>query len=216
MPSVSDNGVTGPLRIATPQALAEGMAALVRLEPAFAALAQTPPPLRLARPGLAAMLTIIGEQSISRRAAAAIMARLGAAMRLDAPASVLACEIEQLRALGLTRTKARAFHATAAACRDGLFTRLEAMADDRARRALTALPGIGPWSAEIYLLSCLGRADAWPAGDVALQTAAATLFALPQRPDGRQLEAMAEAWRPWRAVAARLLWASYRRDATAA
>ena len=210
--------MTAAGRIATPAALAAGMAALARLEPAFGALARRlgPPPLRLSRPGLAAMLTIVAEQSISRQAAAAVMGRLTAAIDLHAPPAVLACQVEKLRALGLTRAKARAFHATARAAGEGLFARLEAMSDDEARRALTALPGIGPWSAEIYLLSCLARADAWPAGDVALQKAAATVFGLPERPSQRQLQALAEAWRPWRAVAARLLWAARRHEATAA
>jgi len=77
-------------------------------------------------------------------------------------------------------------------------------------RALIALPGIGPWTADIYALSCLGRADAWPTGDLALQASAADLFGLVKRPDSRAMLTLAEAWRPWRSVAARLLWAHYR------
>jgi DNA-3-methyladenine glycosylase II len=72
------------------------------------------------------------------------------------------------------------------------------------------LPGIGPWTADIYMLSCLGRADAWPSGDLALQAAAATLFGLTERPDARLMMDLADGWRPWRSVAARLLWAHYR------
>ena len=75
---------------------------------------------------------------------------------------------------------------------------------------LTALHGIGPWTADIYLLSCLGHADAWPAGDLALQEAARLAFGLPTRPSAKEMTAMAERWRPWRAVAARLLWSYYR------
>ena len=76
--------------------------------------------------------------------------------------------------------------------------------------ALTSVHGIGPWTADIYLLSCLGHADAWPAGDLALQEAARLAFALPLRPDAKQMQALAQIWRPWRAVAARVLWTYYR------
>jgi DNA-3-methyladenine glycosylase II len=73
-----------------------------------------------------------------------------------------------------------------------------------------ALPGIGPWTAEIYLLTAMGSSDAWPAGDLALQSSAQHLFALEDRPDSRRLTGLAEPWRPWRAAAARLLWSHYR------
>ena len=94
---------------------------------------------------------------------------------------------------------------------------LAALADgaaDDAHAALTAIHGIGPWTADIYLLSCLGHADAWPAGDLALQEAAKLAFALPSRPSAKEMLALAESWRPWRAMAARILW-SYYRTATA-
>jgi DNA-3-methyladenine glycosylase II len=84
------------------------------------------------------------------------------------------------------------------------------MPDDLAWAALAALPGIGPWTADIYLLSAMGRADAWPAGDLALQAAAQHLFVLPQRPDARALGEIAVQWRPFRSVGARLLWSHYR------
>ena len=77
-------------------------------------------------------------------------------------------------------------------------------------RSLTAVHGIGPWTADIYLLSCLGHADAWPAGDLALQEAARLAFGLAQRPTAKEMARLAERWRPWRAVAARLLWSYYR------
>ena len=81
---------------------------------------------------------------------------------------------------------------------------------EAAHAALTAVHGIGPWTADIYLLSCLGHADAWPAGDLALQEAARLAFALPQRPSAKEMVALAEMWRPLRAVAARVLWTYYR------
>jgi DNA-3-methyladenine glycosylase II len=82
--------------------------------------------------------------------------------------------------------------------------------DDEIMAQLTRLHGIGRWTAEIYLLSCLARSDVWPAGDIALQAAAHDLFGLPERPTERALRQLAEPWQPWRAVAARLLWAHYR------
>ena len=81
---------------------------------------------------------------------------------------------------------------------------------EAAHAALTAIHGIGPWTADIYLLSCLGHADAWPAGDLALQEAARVAFGLPSRPTAKEMQALAETWRPWRAVAARVLWTYYR------
>ena len=194
------------------RALDLGLAGLLALEPRFGALHARvgPPPLRLSPAGLATMLRVVTEQSISLAAAASIWARLEAAFDPATPASVLSCPPQRLRELGLTMAKARAFHGLAAAAGDGLFETLPALDDDAARRALIALPGIGPWTAEIYLLSCLARADAWPAGDVALQAAAQGAFGLATRPKQRELETMAEAWRPWRSVAARLLWSWYR------
>src|SRR5262249_46181387 len=90
---------------------------------------------------------------------------------------------------------------------------LNALADmpaDDAHAALVALHGIGPWTADVYLLACIGHADAWPAGDVALQEAARVAFDLPQRPSPKEMGPLAEGWRPYRAVAARLLWSYYR------
>jgi len=207
-----------PTTIRTNKALVRGVAALCALEPRFGDIHRQigDPPLRLSRPGLATMLRVITEQSISLKAAAAIWARLITELDPHDPATVSAVSVDRLRELGLTRAKGRAFHGVAEACAAGLFSDLAACDDDTARKALVALPGIGPWTAEIYLLACLARADAWPAGDVALQTAAGRAFGLDPRPSQKELEAMAEAWRPWRAVAARLLWAYYRHPPTGA
>jgi DNA-3-methyladenine glycosylase II len=207
-----------PQTLRTRAALREGVDALCAIEPVFAALhdAVGDPPLRLSRPGLATTLRVVTEQSISLKAAAAIWARLEQSFDPHDGASVLAVTPEQLRELGLTMAKARAFHGLAAAADAGLFDTLPRLDDEQARHALIALPGIGPWTAEIYLLSCLARADAWPAGDVALQTAAGRAFAIAPRPSERALMVMAEPWRPWRSVAARLLWAYYRHPVTGA
>ena len=84
------------------------------------------------------------------------------------------------------------------------------MSADDAHAALTAVHGIGPWTADIYLLACLGHADAWPAGDLALQEAVKLLLDLKTRPTTKEMGPLADPWRPWRAVAARLLWSYYR------
>ena len=129
---------------------------------------------------------------------------------LDAAALAGAGE-EELRACGLSAPKMRTLRACAQAILDGALD-LDALADagaDEAHAALTAVKGIGPWTADIYLLFCLGHPDAFPAGDLALQEAARLAFGLKKRPDARRLEALAKVWRPWRAVAARLLWSFY-------
>ncbi len=198
--------------IATRKDLEQGMVALVALEPRFGPVVERlgAVPLRIEPAGLASLLAIITEQSVSLKAAASIRMRLDAAFDAGDADAVLGVPVERLRELGLTRSKGRAFHVAAAAVRDGLLESLATMADDDAKKALTTLHGIGEWTAQTYLLSCLGRSDAWPAGDVALQTATAALLSLDPRPDTRQMVALAEPWRPWRAVAARILWAWYR------
>jgi DNA-3-methyladenine glycosylase II len=115
-------------------------------------------------------------------------------------------------ALGLSRAKAKSFHGLAHAVASGVldFETLEAMDDVTAHKTLVALPGIGPWTADIYLLSVLQRPDAWPWGDVALQAAAQNLFDLQERPDKMAMLALGQKFQPYRAVAARLLWAHYR------
>ena len=207
--------MTQPLTITGAKALRDGVDALLALEPRFGPLRELvgEPPLRLTRPGLQALLRIVTEQSISLGASAAVWSRLESAFDPDSPEAVLAAPVARLRRLGLTATKARAFHAAARAARDGLLRDLVDRDDGDARKALTALPGIGPWTAEIYLLSCLARADAWPAGDVALQGAAGHVFGIAPRPGERQMIALAQPWRPWRSVAARLLWVFARRPA---
>ena len=118
----------------------------------------------------------------------------------------------ELARLGLSRPKIKTLKAISAAIAKGAID-LEALAGmeaDEAHAALTALHGIGPWTADIYLLFCLGHADAWPAGDLALQEAARLAFGLKRRPTGRDMVKLAEEWRPWRGVAAHMLWNYYR------
>ncbi len=195
--------------------IAAGTEALARVEPRFAALvaANGLPPLRRAPGGFAGLAAIIVEQQISLHAAAAILKRLKEAVSPLTPQRLIAAGPEVMTAAGLSRAKIAALTALAEAVADGRLdldglTRLD---DADASERLAGVKGIGPWTADIYLLTCLGRCDVWPLGDVALQTAAGLVLELESRPDHRAMLALAEPWRPWRAVAARLLWAHYRK-----
>jgi len=189
--------------------------ALGRVEPRFAALVAEAglPPLRRAPAGFAGLAAIIVEQQISLHAAAAILKRLKRAVSPLTPQGLIAAGPEVMTAAGLSRAKIASLTALAeAVVADRLdLDGLERLDDAGAAAALCAVRGIGPWTADIYLLTCLGRPDVWPAGDVALQTAAAMVLELQERPHPRAMLSLAEPWRPWRAVAARLLWAHYRR-----
>jgi DNA-3-methyladenine glycosylase II len=195
--------------ITTPDCLAEGADWLARTEPRFAhALPLVGPlPLRREADGFAALLRAIVGQQVSTAAARAIWTRLEAADLTDL-APVAAAPDEALRALGLSRQKVRYAKALAAAGID--FAALRLAPDAEVVRSLVALPGIGVWTAEIYAMFALGRADVFAPGDLALQEAARMLFVLDKRPTDKALRGMAEAWSPWRSVAARLLWAYYR------
>jgi DNA-3-methyladenine glycosylase II len=170
------------------------------------------PSLRASAGGLPGLLQMVTEQFLSLSAAAAIWKRLDTRLTPCDPRSVLGCPQEELQALGLSRAKAKSFHGLAEAVHSGSFSfeALAKMDDAAAHKALVALPGIGPWTADIYLLSVLLRSDAWPWGDVALQVAAQDLFRLQDRPAKLEMIELGEGFRPYRAVAARLLWAHYR------
>ena len=199
-----------PGRIITTDAcVAEGAGWLAARDPRFAvALGQTGPlPLRRRDGGFAALYDAIVSQQVSVASANAIWGRLEAAGFTQSGA-VAAASDEDLRACGLSRQKIRYGRALAQAAID--FDRLGLMPDDEVIQTLVAVPGIGRWTAEIYAMFSLGRADVFAPGDLALQEAARVLFGLEARPTERQLRAMSEDWSPWRAVAARLLWAYYR------
>ena len=176
------------------------------------------PPLRRRPDGFAGLAAIIVAQQLSTASANAIWGRLAAAFDPLDPAAILRARPARLARLGLSAPKIRALKAIARAVMRGelALAALGDLAADEAHAALTAVHGIGPWTADIYLLSCLGHADAWPAGDLALQEAARVAFALPARPTAKEMQALAEPWRPWRAVAARVLWTYYRAAAEAA
>jgi len=110
----------------------------------------------------------------------------------------------------LSGAKARTFHAAARSFSGGEFAGAEDLAEEELQRRLTAITGIGPWTANIYLLMAQRAADAWPAADLALQVAADELFGLGERPSARRMEGLAEGWRPYRSAAALLLWQHYR------
>ena len=189
--------------------VAEGAAWLAAREPRFArALALTGPlPLRRTTDGFDRLLHAIVGQQVSIASANAIWARLAGAGMTD-PARVAATPDDALRALGLSRQKARYARTLAAADID--YVALRDQPTDTVIATLVAVPGIGNWTAEIYAMFALGRADVFAPGDLALAEAARLLFDLPERPREKPFREMAADWAPWRAVAARILWAFYR------
>lgn len=195
--------------IETEADLAEGAAHLAALSPVWAgALSEIGPlPLRRRSDGFPAILNAVASQQLSVASADAILGRLVAA-GFDRPEAILGAGEDALRATGLSRPKIRYLTGIAAADLD--WEGLRALPDDAVAERLVALPGIGRWTADIYLMFALGRADAFAPGDLALQEAARLLFGLEARPAPRALDAIAEPWRPWRSVAARALWAYYR------
>lgn len=195
--------------IRTDACVAEGAAALVQLDPRFGgALSEVGKlPLRLRPDGFGALLDAIISQQVSVASAAAITARMRASGPIDAPA-VLSASDEDLRAWGLSRQKIRYVRALAAADLDYAALRRAPTRD--VIETLVALAGIGPWTAEIYAMFSLGRADVFAPGDLALQEAARILFDLPERPKEAAFREMAQAWSPWQSIAARVLWAYYR------
>jgi DNA-3-methyladenine glycosylase II len=186
----------------------EGAAWLALQNPSFARalVAVGTLPLRRRDGGFAALFDAIVSQQVSVASANAIWARLAAAGLTEAVAVADATD-EALRSCGLSRQKIRYGRALADA---GIaFDELPLLPNEAVIETLVAVPGIGRWTAEIYAMFSLGRADVFAPGDLALQEAAKVLFGLDARPTERQLRAMAEDWSPWRAVAARLLWAYY-------
>ena len=195
--------------IETDADVSEGAAWLAQTCPRMAyALAQTGPlPLRRRGDGFAELLSAIISQQVSVASARAIWSRLEQAGMVQ-PDAVRAATEGDLRALGLSRQKLR--YAQALAVADIDYTALRETTDAEVVKTLVTVPGIGPWTAEIYAMFSLGRADVFAPGDLALQEAARALYGLDARPTERQLRDMATAWSPWRSVAARLLFAYYR------
>lgn len=195
--------------IETEADLAEGAEYLASSCPVWARVLPRlgPLPLRRRADGFEAIAGAIVSQQISVAAAASIWERMAAA-GLTSTEGIIAASEEDLRAVGLSRPKIRYIRGIAEAGLD--WHGLRSMPDEEALATLVALPGIGAWTAEVYLMFALGRADVFAAGDLALQEAAKTLYDLEKRPTAATLRGMAERWSPWRAVAARGLWAYYR------
>ena len=170
-----------------------------------------PPPLWAREPGFATLVHLILEQQVSLASAQAAFDRLRAAADPLTPATLMALDDGQLLAIGFSRQKARYARSLAALVTAGGLD-LDALAgvdDDEVDRRLTALPGIGPWTSTIYRLMVLLRPDAWPVHDIALAQAISETRGLAGRPSPAEMLAIAEGWRPWRAVAARMLWHQY-------
>jgi len=170
------------------------------------------PALRRRPAGFPGLCAIICSQQLSTASAAAIWGRLAAAFDPFHHDTLRRVRAAKLARLGLSRPKIKTMKAIGSAIAKGTIDldALGSMEADEAHAALTALHGVGPWTADIYLLFCLGHADAWPAGDLALQEAARLAFGLKQRPVSKDMIRLAEQWRPWRGVAAHLLWTYYR------
>lgn len=167
-------------------------------------------PLRLSEPGFAGLASIIVSQMVSRASADAIWRRIVAAGPVTAPAyAALAPEV--ISTFGLSRAKAATLMALSKAVVDETVDLhgICALDGDEAMKQLVSLPGIGPWTAQVYLMFCAGHPDIFPSGDVALQSAVGHAFKMDARPELKALAAMAEGWSPHRSVAARLFWAYY-------
>ena len=198
----------------TPAEVAAARETLALQDPALArAHAQTPVfEWRIRRGGYEGLLHMIVDQQVSLAAAAAIWARVVAGLDGEVtPEAVLARDIEALRGFGLSIQKARYAHEIARAHVDGRidFDHLERLSDAEAIARLTAIKGVGKWTAETFLMFCEGRLDVFPAGDVALQEAMRWADGAALRPREKEAYLRAEAWRPHRGVAAHLLWGWY-------
>jgi DNA-3-methyladenine glycosylase II len=190
-----------------------GLIELIKLDPRLGPAAELAGAFNLRRreggyPGLCA---IVCGQQLSVASAAAIRERLFAAFDPFHHDAVTSARSDKLKRLGLSNAKIKSIKEIGKAVGSGAID-LNAIGEidaDAAHALLTALHGVGPWTADIYLLFCLGHADAFPAGDLAVQEAARIALSLRKRPDAKQLNKIAEAWRPWRGVAAHLMWAYY-------
>jgi len=203
-------------RIAGAADVESGLAALFALDPRLALVAERagPLPLRLEEPGYAGLARIVVGQMVSRASADAIWRRLEAEAGRVTAEAYLGLDGETYRRVGLSRAKHATLTAVALAETAGEIdlTHLCSLPAADAQRRLTAIRGVGPWTAEVYLLFCAGHPDIFPAGDIALQNAVAHALGLKARPAARQLVEIAAGWQPWRGVAARLFWAYYSRE----
>jgi len=194
--------------------LKQGVAELVAIDRSLKKLARHADRLSVAQgeEGFEALLEIVVSQQLSSAAADTIFARVKERVVPFDPATLLATDAESLRAAGLSAPKQKHMRSIAARIVSGELdlARVAQMHDDDAHAHLIETSGIGPWTAQVYLMSSLKRADVWPAGDVALQAAVTKALGLRKRPNIKKMIALGERWRPWRTVAARLFWTHYR------
>lgn len=201
-------------RIASTDDIRRGLAELGKadpsLRPVIASAGEVP--LRLSSPDFAGLVGIVISQQVSKASADAIHGRLRALVDPLEPETLLAADDEIMRAAGLSRPKQRTLRnaAEAIVAGDLDLAVLCGLDPDHAMEQMTAIKGVGPWTAEVYLLFCAGHADIFPAGDLALAEAVRAAHGLDERPADKQLREIAARWSPWRGVAARLFWAYYR------
>ena len=197
----------------TDRSLAQGARALARVDPDLARVIgrHGPPPLWGREPGFATLVQIVLEQQVSLASGRAAFARLERAAGKVTPARVAATTERRIRAAGITRQKAGYVRGLARSIVSGELdvNAIALLDDDAAHAELVKLKGIGPWSADIYLLMALGRRDVWPRHDLALASAMREVKRLRSVPTPERQLQIAEGWRPWRAVAARLMWHHY-------
>jgi DNA-3-methyladenine glycosylase II len=197
-----------------PASAQDALATLIRADPDLGLILDRagPLPWRTRAPGFPGLLQAIVAQMISNQAAAAIWGRLRALPGALDPAGLLLLSDESLRGAGLSRPKVAHARILAEVFQSGKLTAagLEALDDAEVIALIAAIKGLGVWTAEIYLVFALQRMDVFPAGDIALAAAVADLKGLEQRPGPKALRELAEAWRPARSLAARLLWHHWR------
>lgn len=201
----------GPSSSLTKQSLTEAARQLASRDEEFSLVLSMygPPPMWGRKPGFVTLVRIILEQQVSLISARSMFERLNNQIHPFTPERFLALGDLNLRSLGLTRQKSAYLLALSEAAVARKLAALSRMTDEQARATLMAIKGIGPWTADIYLLMVLKRPDVWPNGDVALATAVRDLKKLQAKPSFPQLALMAETWRPFRSVAARMLWQYY-------
>jgi DNA-3-methyladenine glycosylase II len=200
-------------RIVTLEDVGRGLEALCAIDPRLGKIRGMvgEVPLRLSEPGFRSLASIVISQQVSRASADAIFGRLTRLVDPLTPQAILSSDDTLFREAGLSRPKQRGLIAVAHAVADGLdLNHLCSLEAGEAMALLTAVPGIGPWTAEVYLLFAAGHPDIFPARDVALQTAVGHALGIEPRPPEKNLIKIAESWSPWRGVAARLFLAYYR------
>lgn len=196
----------------TERSLLAGVRALAASDPAIASSLRRfgDPPLWAREPSFATLVHLILEQQVSLASALAAFGRLRAVTGEVTPAAFLELDDTTLREIGFSRQKAGYARDLALALADGFdLGALARLPDDEVRRELMRVRGIGRWTADVYLTMCLRRPDVWPRADLALAIGAMELLGLHTRPTWDELDAIAQRWRPLRAVAARIVWQHY-------